>query len=212
MLVSSWTVFRVHCLATGHHSALLGCHVRSTAGPPFTWFCADLTRIAITITRTGRISIFHGTILRLENLEYLEITMSRNPETLLYWNWQWSDIYRLDHYQSQESGSLKKLKDFRLMSDHQCFYSASNLLECFRRFPNLENVAFGHVLLCEGDWDSLVQQLASLNLKKLWFLGPRDLIHNPQELITGDNRLGIGAFDGRTLRHCHSKQKLTRID
>lgn len=158
---------------------------------PFTWFGAGLTRIAITITRTSRITIFDETILRLENLEYLEITMSRTPENLPYWNWGLPETYWLHRYESQESGSLKKLKEFRLMSDQQHFYSASDLLKCLRRFPSLENVAFGHILLCEGDWDSLVQQLASFNLKKVWLLDPRDLVHNPQELVTDDDGPGI---------------------
>jgi len=45
---------------------------------------------------------------------------------------------------------------------------------------NLENVAFGHILLGEGDWSNLVQRLVPFKLKKLWLLDPRNLIITPR--------------------------------
>jgi hypothetical protein len=155
----------------------------------FRSFPSTVTRVAITITRVWPQRDIFDTYLRvLHDLAYLEITMSRSPADHFDGDGPLCAPHRLSS--ATEPGGfakhyrLFKLKEFRLMSDHQYTFFEHEIFLALTYFPNLEKVAFGHIVLAEGDRSTLLQRLAALNLERLWLLDPYNLILNsPHELV-----------------------------
>ena len=180
LLYSDLCLYSVESALFGNRASYcaISLPVSGSGFSPVEHFSYDLTRIAITCTNVAPISIFGTWMMDIENLEYVEITLSRSPkDEHHYYNLPLGGSHLMCGYRPEDEGKfLKKLKDFRFMSDCQYFYSVDDLLACLRPFSNLENVAFGHILLGEGDWSSLVQRLVPFKLKKLWLLDPRNLI------------------------------------
>ncbi|KAI4694106.1 uncharacterized protein J4E84_002686 [Alternaria hordeiaustralica] len=144
----------------------------------FRWFPRGLKRVAITITQhIRRPLLISDGLEELKNLEYLDITLSRSPPHCSRWGGPFDEPFRLSYsFLSNMSYQLEKLKEFRLMADQQHLFDEHDIIHSMKIFPNVKKLAFAHILLDEpGNWSSLLQRLATLNLEELRLLDPRNL-------------------------------------
>ncbi|KAI4649218.1 hypothetical protein J4E93_003532 [Alternaria ventricosa] len=139
-----------------------------------------------------------GGLEELVNLEYLEITLSKTPESSIGDGGPFGAPFELSSWSSDLWYELENLKEFRLMSDYQSSFSEFDILNLLNFFPNLERLAFGHILLTSshGNWCDLLQKLADLNLKELWLLDPCHIVyvgpqHHHQPHVDNDPDLAI---------------------
>ncbi|KAI4910180.1 hypothetical protein J4E90_007611 [Alternaria incomplexa] len=166
---------------------------------PFQWFPKTLTRVAIDITRPMAAPLLNlGGLEELVNLEYLEITLSKTPETSIGDGGPFGAPFELSSWSSDLWYELENLKEFRLMSDYQHSFSEFDILNLLNFFPNLERLALGHILLASshGNWCDLLQMLADFNLKELWLLDPCHIVyvgpqHHHQPHVDNDPDLAI---------------------
>lgn len=153
----------------------------------FRWFPRYLKRVTIAITQhISRPLLISDGLEELENLEYLEITLSRSPPRFSRWGGPFDAPFRLSYSWPEYSPyQLEKLKEFRLMADQQHAFDEHDIIRSMRIFPNVKKLAFAHILLDEsGNWRSLLQRLAALNLEELCLLDPRNLVcDHPQRRI-----------------------------
>jgi len=144
----------------------------------FEWFPRSLKRVAITITRHNIRPVLNSDCLeRLENLEYLDITLSKSPHLQSRWIGPFDWPESLSRRHSFAPPELKKLKEFRLMADYQNVFEQHDIIHLMSFFPNVKKLAFGHILLNgNGYWSDVLHQLAAFDLEELWLLDPRNLV------------------------------------
>ncbi|KAF2628984.1 hypothetical protein BU25DRAFT_25050 [Macroventuria anomochaeta] len=190
----------------GNRSSYCGVEVAAAYFPP------ALKRLTISLTdRFHDVALFEPWLRTLESLTFLEIAISRNPESLRPWN-SFASCRRLTDTNAPSANyQLSRLEEFRLMSDNQNCFSESDLLVGLDLFPNLRKLGLAHILIKSqlnnaASWNSFVKRLIPRGLERLWLLDPRDVWtdgiqgepgHYVMEKYWGDDSFRAAAHDVR---------------
>ncbi|KZM22493.1 uncharacterized protein EKO05_0000796 [Ascochyta rabiei] len=144
-------------------------------------FPRALKRLSISLTdRFHDVAIFEPWLGGLKHLTFLEVAISRSPESLGPWN-SFANCRRLTNIDTPAaSDQLFRLEELRLMSDNQSCFSEHDLLSGLDMFPNLRKLGLAHILIKSQtnnavSWSSFVRRISPRGLQRLWLLDPRDL-------------------------------------
>ena len=143
-----------------------------------------LKRLSISLTdRFHDGPIFESWLVTLKHLTFLEIAVSRSPESLGPWDSFASCRQLADTDKVTANDQLLRLEEFRLMSDNQNCFSERDLLLGLEMFPNLRKLGLAHILIKTqnnnaASWASFVKRLVPRALERLWLLDPRNLWTN----------------------------------
>ncbi|KAF9693198.1 hypothetical protein EKO04_008732 [Ascochyta lentis] len=159
----------------GNRASYCGVQITAAHFPP------TLKRLSISLTdRFHDVAIFEPWLSALKNLTFLEVAISRSPESLGPWN-SFANCRRLTNTDTPTANDqLFRLEEFRLMSDNQNCFSEHDLLSGLNLFPNLRKLGFAHILIKSQmnnavSWNSFVKRIIPRSLQQLWLLDPRDL-------------------------------------
>ena len=145
------------------------------------YFPLSLKRLSVSLTdRFHDAALFDPWLRALKNLTFLEVAISRNPESLGPWN-SFANCRQLTARNAlAPRDQLPGLEEFRLMSDNQNCFSENDLLFGLGLFPHLQKLGLAHILIKSPtnnalSWQSFLKQLVPKGLQRLWLLDPRHL-------------------------------------
>ena len=140
-----------------------------------------LKRLSISLTdRHNDNPLFEPWLKGMRQLTFLEVAISRNPDSLAPWNAFASTRKLTTENEKTPYDQLPRLEEFRLMSDNQYCFSENDLLLGLDIFPNLKRLGLAHILIKSqlnnaASWRSFIRRLVPKGLERLWLLEPRDL-------------------------------------
>ncbi|KAJ8109900.1 hypothetical protein OPT61_g7113 [Boeremia exigua] len=144
-------------------------------------FPSALKRLTVSLTdRYHDIALFEPWLVGLRNLTFLEVAISRNPDSLRPWS-SFASCRRLVVMMARTAREqLPRLEELRLMADNQICFSEHDLLTGLDMFPNLRKLGLAHILIKSQlnnatSWESFIKQLIPRHLERLWLLDPRNL-------------------------------------
>ncbi|KAH6629526.1 hypothetical protein C7974DRAFT_188401 [Boeremia exigua] len=156
----------------------------SYCGIQAAYFPSALKRLTISLTdRFNEVAVFEPWLDALRNLTFLEVAISRNPESLQPWN-----SFAICRHLTNKTiitprQQLPRLVELRIMADNQICFSERDLLLGLSLFPNMQKLGLAHILIKSqfndaSSWEGFVKQLIPMNLRRLWLLDPRNLCIN----------------------------------
>lgn len=146
---------------------LLGNQARYCGVPEPTYFRSTLTRLSLSLNRFWCSCAIHDYLRYMEHLKSLEISIVNFRGTTFH------QVHLVEYL--DEVFQHPKLEEFYLMSDNQNSFLGPDISQLLGCFPNIESVGFAHIMLSNGTWSRLIQDLAPLKLETLWLLSPRDI-------------------------------------
>lgn len=159
----------------GNRASYCGIQVTSA------YFPSALKRLTISLTdRLHDSAIFEPWLGALRSLTFLEVAISRNPNSLGPWN-SFANCRRLTDVERIDScHELPMLEEIRLMTDNQICFSERDLLQGLNLFPRLRKLGLAHTLIKSqlnnaDSWGSFIRRLVARELERLWLLDPRNL-------------------------------------